>query len=236
MNVQSPHPPVLVPPIRSKTSHGFGGSCWSRLFIRYSSIRRDESPRTPPPSARYHQSVHHSLHIWRIPPRESIRKPCGTMVVAMAGAFRDNLSKVGCILRSYLFHSTRQFTHTSPNQRSAMDGPPLPLPKAWPPWTLRRLALGPVWLLSFLREFGSWHAQKLIWTHFSMQLGNRLRTTRGQVFPHHPANKRRRMVRSSREDILDLQRSSFPSELRILGILGILGYWASYELRDLGMR
>jgi len=47
-------PPVLVPPIKSKYSHGRGvssASVWRSIVSMISRrIRRDESPRTPPPS------------------------------------------------------------------------------------------------------------------------------------------------------------------------------------------
>jgi len=44
------HPPVLVPPIRSKTSHGFGGCDVLMLLMSCLSMINDDNPRTPPPS------------------------------------------------------------------------------------------------------------------------------------------------------------------------------------------
>jgi hypothetical protein len=48
------HPPVLVPPIRSKTSHGRGTTLRPRaarsFSITSSRMSRLESPRMPPPS------------------------------------------------------------------------------------------------------------------------------------------------------------------------------------------
>ena len=44
------YPPVLVPPIRSKYSHGFGGVSGLTASIRRSRIISADNPRTPPPS------------------------------------------------------------------------------------------------------------------------------------------------------------------------------------------
>jgi hypothetical protein len=49
---QESHPPVLVPPIKSKYSHGRGGFFGLTLFIKYFKIMSEESPRIPPPSTR----------------------------------------------------------------------------------------------------------------------------------------------------------------------------------------
>jgi hypothetical protein len=48
---------VLVPPIKSKYSHGFGGFCGLTLFIKYLRMIREERPRIPPPSIRIQQEI-----------------------------------------------------------------------------------------------------------------------------------------------------------------------------------
>jgi hypothetical protein len=42
------HPPMLVPPMRSKTSHGFGGCEELKLLMSYLSISNDHNSRKPP--------------------------------------------------------------------------------------------------------------------------------------------------------------------------------------------
>lgn len=44
-------PPVDVPPMRSKQSHGFGGFSGLMFSMSWRRIIRDESPRMPPPSS-----------------------------------------------------------------------------------------------------------------------------------------------------------------------------------------
>ena len=44
------YPPVLVPPIMSKYSHGFGGESGSMISMSFLRMESDDSPRTPPPS------------------------------------------------------------------------------------------------------------------------------------------------------------------------------------------
>jgi len=46
------YPPVLVPPIKSKYSHGFGGFFGFIIFIKYLRMISVEIPRIPPPSSK----------------------------------------------------------------------------------------------------------------------------------------------------------------------------------------
>jgi hypothetical protein len=97
------HPPVLVPPIISKYSQGFGTSvsrcsCLIR-FIMWSMIKSSDSPRIPPPSilgSQISTDVANTIDL----PRESSRTPRprpGSMTIDSERMF----VRVVCVLLLY---------------------------------------------------------------------------------------------------------------------------------------